>query len=54
MNKAMKKYKTKIKSRKVEFYLCDEEIYLLSKSINFNKFVKEKLEELLKGKGIID
>lgn len=54
MNEAKKKYKAKIKSRKVDFYLCDEEIYLLSKSINFNKFVKDKLEELLKEGGFID
>lgn len=47
MNESKKKYKSKIKSRKVDFYLCDNEIYYLSKIINFNKFVKSKLKELL-------
>lgn len=43
MNKAKLNYKKKCKSRKVDFYLHEKELYDFSKTINFNKFVKNAL-----------
>ena len=45
-----KKYTAKLKYRMICFHLKDKEIYELSKRINFQKFVKDKLRELLKEK----
>ena len=43
MKQAKVNYKKKCKSRKVDFYLHDQDLYNFSKSINFNKFVKNCL-----------
>lgn len=44
MNDAKLNYKKKCKSRKVDFYLHEEDLYKFSKQINFNKFVKDMLK----------
>lgn len=54
MNKAKTNYKRKCKSRKVDFYLHEEDLYNFSKSINFSKFIKNALRNALQygvGKG---
>ena len=56
MNKAKTNYKRKCKSRKVDFYLHEEDLYNFSKSINFQAFVKNALintmnDVLICGKG---
>lgn len=43
MKQAKVNYKKKCKSRKVDFYLHDQDLYNFSKEINFNKFVKNCL-----------
>lgn len=43
MNKTKKKYKNKCKSRTIDFYLHEEDLYEYSKKINFSKFVKSCL-----------
>lgn len=50
MKQAKVNYKKKCKSRKVDFYLHDQDLYNFSKSINFNKFVKNTLKEALERK----
>lgn len=57
MNKAKTNYKRKCKSRKVDFYLHEEDLYNFSKSINFQAFVKNALinamnDAMICGKGI--
>lgn len=47
MKQAKLNYKRKCKSRKVDFYLHDQALYNFSKTINFNKFVKNALKEAL-------
>jgi len=44
MNKAKRNYKSKCKSRNIDFYLHEQDLYNFSKSINFNKFVKDLLK----------
>lgn len=44
MNKSKQAYKRKCKSRIIDFYLHEEDIYNLSKQINFSKFVKDALK----------
>lgn len=52
MEQAKVNYKKKCKSRKVDFYLHDQDLYNFSKSINFNKFVKTALKDAMNsGKG---
>lgn len=48
MNKTQKRYKRKIKTKKVDFYLHEADLYEFAQSINFSFFVKEKLKELKK------
>ena len=43
MNKAKRNYKSKCKSRNIDFYLHEQDLYNFSKEINFNKFVKDML-----------
>lgn len=43
MNKAKRNYKSKCKSRIIDFYLHEQDLYNFSKEINFNKFVKDML-----------
>lgn len=50
MKQAKVNYKKKCKSRKVDFYLHDQDLYNFSKSINFNRFVKNALKEALERK----
>ena len=50
MKEAKKKYQKKLKSKIVTFYLHEEEMYRFSKTIKFNRFVKEALKEAMKGK----
>ena len=40
MNKAKRKYKSKCKSRNIDFYLHEQDLYNFSKTINFQAFVK--------------
>lgn len=44
MNKAKRNYKSKCKSRIIDFYLHEQDLYNFSKEINFNKFVKDMLK----------
>lgn len=44
MNKSMRNYRRKIKTREISFYLLDEVIYKKSKEINFQAFVKTCLK----------
>ena len=44
MKETLKRYKKKIKIRKVDFYPSDEAIYNKSKQINFQAFVKTCLK----------
>ena len=44
MKETLKRYKKKIKIRKVDFYPSDEAIYNKSKQINFQAFVKMRLK----------
>lgn len=44
MNKSMRNYRRKIKTREISFYLLDEAIYKKSKEINFQAFVKTCLK----------
>ena len=44
MKQAKVNYKKKCKSREVDFYLHDQALYNFSKTINFNKFVKDMLK----------
>ena len=50
MNKAKRNYKNKCKSRIIDFYLHEQDLYNFSKTINFNKFVKNALKEALERK----
>lgn len=43
--KTRKKYQSKLKHKQVVFYLHELDLYEFARSINFQKFVKEKLEE---------
>ena len=43
MNKAKQNYKSKCKKREVVFYIKDNDLYEKSKTINFQKFVKDCL-----------
>lgn len=45
MKDYQKKYQKKLKSKLITFYLCEEDLYKFACSINFQKFVKEKLKE---------
>ena len=47
MNKAKRNYKNKCKSRNIDFYLHEQDLYNFSKTINFNKFVKNALRNAL-------
>lgn len=49
MNKAKQNYKSKCKKREVAFYIKDNDLYEFSKTINFQKFVKETLQNLKEG-----
>lgn len=49
MKESKKRYQKKLKSKIVTFYLHEEEIYRFSKTINFNRFVKQALQEAMKG-----
>lgn len=50
-NTPQARYKrTKVETRRVDFYPADAEILRLSREINFSAFVKEKLKEELKEK----
>ena len=40
MNKAKRNYKSKCKSRNIDFYLHEQDLYNFSKTINFQAFVK--------------
>lgn len=44
MNKSKQDYKRKCKSRIIDFYLHEKDLYNLSKQINFSKFVKDALK----------
>lgn len=44
MNKSKRQYQKKCKSRNIDFYLHEKELYEFSKTINFQKFVKDKLK----------
>lgn len=46
MNEAKRKYKRKCKTRIVTFYIHEQELYEFSKSINFQKFIKDILQLL--------
>lgn len=46
MNKAKRNYKSKCKSRNIDFYLHEQDLYEFSKTINFQKFVKDMLQLL--------
>lgn len=46
MKEIQKRYLKKIKTRLVAFYIHEQDLYDFSKSINFNKFIKEKLKEV--------
>lgn len=56
MNKTKRNYKRKCKSRNIDFYLHEKDLYDFSKEINFNKFVKEMLKfaEQMDKKSIIE
>lgn len=43
MNEAKKQYQKKCKSRTIDFYLHEKELYDFTKTINFQKFVKDML-----------
>lgn len=45
MNDTQRKYKAKCKRRYIDFYPNEVELYNKSKTINFSKFVKEKLRK---------
>lgn len=45
MNTAKKKYQKQCKIKTVTFYKKDEYLLLFANSINFQKFVKDKLKE---------
>lgn len=50
MNEAKTKYNKKCKSRIITFYLHERDLYEYSKTINFQKRVKDVLkEDILKG-----
>ena len=51
MNETKTKYKRKCKSRKVDFYLHEADLYKFSKLINFNKFIKDALRKELHKNG---
>lgn len=43
MENALKRYKKKTKTRQIDFYLKDKDLYDFSKTINFQKEVKKWL-----------
>ena len=46
MKEALKHYrKAKVKTKRVDFYLCDKELLKYVDNINFSKFVKNKIRE---------
>ena len=46
MKEALKHYrKTKVKTKRVDFYKCDKDLLQYVESINFSKFVKNKIRE---------
>lgn len=46
MNKSKRQYQKKCKSRNIDFYLHEKGLYEFSKTINFQKFVKDMLQLL--------
>lgn len=46
MNEAKRNYKKKCKTRNIDFYLHENDLYEFSKSINFQKEVKDFLRRL--------
>lgn len=49
MKESFKKYKSKIVTKQISFYLKDQDILALANSINFQKFVKDALKKELGG-----
>lgn len=49
MNETKKKYRQKLRRRYVDFYIYESDLYEFSKSINFQKAVKQYLKMLQKG-----
>jgi len=47
MNETKKKYKKKCKSRIITFYIHEEDLYKISKEINFQACVKRMLKTML-------
>ena len=48
MKEALKKYrKTKVKTKRVDFYISDKSLLQYAESINFSNFVKNKIREQL-------
>lgn len=47
MNKAKRIYKSKCKRRNIDFYIHEQDLYIFSKTINFNRFVKNALRNAL-------
>lgn len=45
MKNCIKKYRKKLKSKLITFYLHEEDLYNYAMSINFQKFVKEALRK---------
>lgn len=46
MKEALKRYrKTKVKTKRVDFYKCDKDLLQYVETINFSKFVKNKIRE---------
>lgn len=46
MKEALKRYrKTKVKTKRVDFYISDYPLLQYVESINFSKFVKNKIRE---------
>lgn len=54
MVNAKKRYRQRCKRRSIDFYLHEVDLYEFSKTISFNRFVKDELKKLKerKEKGI--
>lgn len=46
MNKSKRNYQHKCKRRTIDFYLYEKDLYEFTKTINFQKFVKDMIQLL--------
>ena len=49
MKESKRKYQKKLKSKLVTFYLHEDDLLNYAKTINFSRFVKQALKEVMKG-----